>query len=245
MESPMQSRLPVEETFETFVVKYGGQLVRDLISNVHPPKNADYLFHTPSVVAELKVIEQDAVTVREMQKLNVLANSWVRRGLIPPAYGRREIALRSLPSQCQREWMHIHEVSWKRRLEDANKQIKATKIALNVPGACGILFVADDTIEPWDPNDAFTFIARVLKSRKSDGREIYSSIERIVYFSVNPRGATPDGDLNYWFSSYRYKNEEIISQFLKDFGDRWIEYHAALSDAEAIRRIQLGENTVG
>jgi len=39
--------LPVEKTFEEFVVKYGGELVSKLISNNNPLKNADYLFRSP------------------------------------------------------------------------------------------------------------------------------------------------------------------------------------------------------
>ena len=50
--------LPVEKTFEAFVIQHGGELVSKLISNKNPPKNADYLFRAPLVIAELKVVRR-------------------------------------------------------------------------------------------------------------------------------------------------------------------------------------------
>ena len=67
--------LPVEKTFEEFVAKYGGELVSKLISNNNPLKNADYLFRTPLVVAELKVVERDAFTENDKEKLQNLFHS--------------------------------------------------------------------------------------------------------------------------------------------------------------------------
>jgi hypothetical protein len=43
--------IPVEKTFEAFVVKFGGELMSSLIPSLNPPKNADYLFRTPLVTA--------------------------------------------------------------------------------------------------------------------------------------------------------------------------------------------------
>lgn len=76
--------LPVEQTFEEFVVTYGGELVTKLISNNNPLKNADYLFRTPLVVAELKVVERDAFTENDKEKLQSLFHSWVQRKPMSP-----------------------------------------------------------------------------------------------------------------------------------------------------------------
>ena len=82
--------LPVEKTFEDFIVQQGGELVSKLISNNNPPKNADYLFRNPPVIAELKVVERDGFTAQDKLKLDKLAQGWVRRRLIGPIFGTRE-----------------------------------------------------------------------------------------------------------------------------------------------------------
>src|SRR5262249_20659322 len=158
-----------EQMFEGFVVKFGGELVRDLISNSNPPQNADYLFRSPLVLAELKIVERDAFTLEDSEKLNKLFHKWMRQGLIRPMFGTWQIELRKLPTQCQQEWMRIHMMPWKRKLGAANNQIKAMKTVLNVPSACGVLFLIDDAHHSFPPMDVMTFIARTLQSTKPDG----------------------------------------------------------------------------
>lgn len=228
--------LPVEKTFEAFVIQHGGELVSKLISNKNPPKNADYLFRAPLVIAELKVVERDAFTPQDKIKLDNLVNGWIRKRLIGPIFGTRQIELRNLPPPCQREWLNLHMAPWKRKLEDANQQIKETKPLLNFPDACGILFLADDAAHSFAPPDVLAFIARTLQSRKTDGSQIYSHLDRIVYFSVNPRAVTADGmGLNFWLPAYRNENEKTVSDFLENFGQNWFQYHAALFGTKPVK----------
>ena len=50
---------------KAFVVKFGGELVGDLVPNVNPSKNADYVFRSPQVVAELKCVEREGFTEKD------------------------------------------------------------------------------------------------------------------------------------------------------------------------------------
>ena len=218
-------RIPAERTFESFVLKFGGELVSRLISNVNPSTNADYLFRLPDIVAELKCVERDAFTTDDRDKLNALALDWMRRGLIPPIFGRGRIHLRNLPPECQLEWVDLHKGPWKRKLDKANKQIKNTKALLKVPNACGILFLLDDATHSFLPKEAINFIAGVLRSKKPDGTQIYSHLDWIVYLSVNPKTVTPDGvGLNFWIPAYRHNADEGISAFLESFKHGWTRY---------------------
>ena len=229
----------VEKAFEAFVIKYGGELVSKLISNENPPKNADYLFRTPLVIAELKVVERDAFTPQDKEKLDRLVNGWIKQRLIGPIFGTAQIELRKLPPPCQRDWLGLHMAPWKRKLEDANKQIKKTKSLLNLPDACGILFLVDDSARSFAPEDVMGFIARTLQSRKSDGSQIYSHLDRIVYFSVNPRAVTKDGvGLNFWMPAYRHADERVISEFLENFRRGWVQFHADLLGTKAVQMSQ-------
>ena len=132
--------------------------------------------------------------------------------------------------------MNLHMVPWKRKLEDANKQIKATKSFLNLPDACGIAFIVDDAAHSLPPEDALNFISRVLRATKPGGGQIYSHLDRIVYFSVNPRAVTEDGKgLNFWMASYRNSNEKVISEFLDNLGRAWFEHHASSFGAKPVQ----------
>jgi hypothetical protein len=230
---------PVEKMFADLVLKYGGELVSDLVGNNNPPKNADYLFRSPLAIAELKIVGREAFTQQDQQKLTALALGWMDRGLIPRHFGTRSIELRKIPPQCQQEWLHLHMAPWKKKLEDANKQIKQTKAFLNLPDACGILFIVDDAAHSFPPIDVMGFIARNLQSRKPDGKQIYSHIDRVIYFSVNPKAVTDDGTgLNFWIPAFRNKNDQgnnPISEFLEDFRRKWAEYNAGLLGTKPVQ----------
>jgi hypothetical protein len=231
--------LPVEKTFEDFVLKYGGELVNNLVGNNNPPKNADYLFRSPLAIAELKIVQRKAFTLQDQQRLNALARVWMDKGQIPRIFGTRSIDLRNLPPQCQKEWLHVHMAPRKRKLEDANKQIKQTKASLNIPDACGILFIVDDAAHSFPPIDVMGFIARNLQSRKPDGMQIYSHIDRIIYFSVNLRAVADGGiGLHFWIPAYRNINDKEnnpVSEFLDDFRQKWIQYHAGLLGTKPVQ----------
>ena len=128
---------------------------------------------------------------------------------------------------------------WKRKLEDANKQIKETKSLLNLPDACGILFLVEDSALSFPLYDVMGFIARTLQSRKSAGSQIYSHLDRIVYFSVNPRAVTKDGvGVNFWIPAYRHVDEKLISEFLERFRKEWVQYHASLTGTSVVQKRQ-------
>jgi hypothetical protein len=229
--------LPVEKSFEEFVVSYGGKLVSTLISNNNPLKNADYLFHTPLVVAELKVVERDAFTENDREKLQNLFHSWVQRRLVGPAFGRVRIELRKLPRPCQQEWLKLHMAPWKKKLENANKQIKNTKAFLNLANACGIMFLSDDADLSFPPEDVLGFLASTLQSKKPDGSQIYSHIDRIVYFSMNPKIVTKEGvGLNFWMPAHRQPVEDqTISGFLDNFRAALVQYNARLLGTKPVQ----------
>ena len=50
--------LPIEQSFDRFVERFGGTKISDLISDqANMPLNADYIFRDHNVVAELKTLE--------------------------------------------------------------------------------------------------------------------------------------------------------------------------------------------
>jgi hypothetical protein len=214
-----------EPLFEGFIRNFGGSLVREHIDNRNPPKNADYFFRSPQIIAELKCIERDAVTADENQKLQRLFESWMRRRLIF-VMGTRTISLREVPQICQWEWLALLNASRKRRLAEANEQIKKTKSLLAMPDAKGVLFLANEARTMFDPADEMNLAAIILNSKKPDGRNIYSHLHWIVYFSVNPIDVTPDRvGRNFWLPCFREHGDTEMSEFLARLRDNWFKYH--------------------
>lgn len=222
---PQTNSTEVEPLFDGFIRSFGGSVVREIISNVNPLKNADYFFRSPSVIAELKCIERDAFTREEEEKIERLFASWRSRRLLI-VFGTRKISLRELPKVCQEELLAVLKSSRKRRLEKANNQIKETKILLGVPDARGVLFLVNDAPTFLPPLDEMNLAARILQSKKPDGNNIYSHLHWIVYFSVNPKAVTADGvGLNFWLPCFREQGDSVTGQFLQELRLAWIRYH--------------------
>jgi hypothetical protein len=137
-------RLPMEETFNEFVEKLGGELVEKALPQTAGEKRADYLFRTSRIIAELKCLERDAFTPDYYQKLQALANGWMARRLLL-VYGQVDIELKKLPAQCQTEWLRLLEQPLNRAIVSrANRQIRETKNFLRWPDAKGVLFIANE-----------------------------------------------------------------------------------------------------
>jgi hypothetical protein len=99
------------------------------------------------------------------QKLLTLLQEWSRRGLIR-VYGRAQIALRSLPKQCQDEWMQIYEAPIQKHIfSDANKQIREAKQCLRIPDAKGVVLIANEGHIFPSTADLLTYVARILKKK--------------------------------------------------------------------------------
>ena len=97
---------------------------------------------------------------------------------------------------------------------------------LNLPNACGILFLVRNAPSSIPPVEEMSFIQRILQSKKEDRiTPVYSHIERIVYFSVKPRAITSDGiGWNFWIPAYRTTDEPAVTDFLERFRQGWVRH---------------------
>lgn len=76
-------KINIDIEFAQCVRNIKGQVLDDILDK--PTfKNADYWFPEYKTIAELKRFDKDLLSKREFKaKINDLANSWVKRGLIP------------------------------------------------------------------------------------------------------------------------------------------------------------------
>jgi hypothetical protein len=234
------SQVTVESTFDNFVRNIGGELVRNLIPNRNPCSNADYMFGSASVVAELKCLENETFTAEYERKMQRLADSWTHRRLLV-MHGKRQINLRTLPLQCQAEWLRILEAPIQKHVvAAANKQIRATKERLGLPNAKGLLLIASDGNCSLQPYDFMCLLGRVLKKRDEHGAPQYSSIHGIAYFSVTMKVQVPavEPSASFWIGGARASSDIQLQTFIDTLEEQFYAHICNLYRCP-IRRITL------
>src|ERR1700729_4296029 len=80
---PMRPPDPLQNLLDPFVKQCGGELVAEVLGKgTDLPQNADYLFRSAGVIAELKSLEDDTFGESFRAKMGDLAVCWQRRGLL-------------------------------------------------------------------------------------------------------------------------------------------------------------------
>lgn len=217
----MNGKLDVERTFAAFVRCYGGgEVVEDLVGPSPPYPNADYLFRSVGVVAELKRLAEDKSQDAALRsKISALYHSWMEEGLVGLAYGQVQIQSHTLPIQCQRELMEICAKPLKYLIQTANRQIKSTIAKLSVDGGKGLLIVANDGNYLLEPHATLDVIGRVLGKR-------YRSINSIIYFTVNVyvESDPGSGPTLVWLHAARDSIPAVDYHFVDDLFTAWRAY---------------------
>ncbi|MGH9969784.1 MAG: hypothetical protein ACREBG_18595 [Pyrinomonadaceae bacterium] len=228
----MISRPPyisVEPAFDEFVTSFGGAKVSTLIDKRRdfkgsPPLNADYLFAADNVIAELKCLEEDTYSAGEFKELfNSLVTDWQDRGMLQWRLfgGPILVQSRDLPVECQLELEKLINRRLRKVVTKANKQIRLTKETLGLTDAKGLLLLVSDGNYFLRPKHVLGFVGRILRER-------FSSINSIVYFTVNAAVDVPtiDRDGLIWIQSFRDNLEPVASEFLSRLRAGWFQHLA-------------------
>jgi len=237
----------VKETFDKFVQEFGGELVRNLLpKNKDIPLNADYLFSKESIIAELKCLEKNDYGSKELEKkFNTIHSKWIRNGLVKPGQiNTRAIDVPQLPLRCQNDLFKLTGRQIIGHIDKANGQIKETKKSLEIPDAKGLLLLVNDGNYLLEHGLALQFIARRLKPA-------YTSIDKFVYFTVNLRALSPNGNMvKVWFDAHSRENvNEISDTFTNSLRREWLSFmqmktgetfiETELQSIEAIDKLML------
>ncbi len=178
----MSEERTLESIVDPFVKRLGGERVSDIIGNINPQASADYLFRRYGVIAELKSVQAGTFTEPFRRKLTNLLNRWQREGKVI-VYGTAQLNSSQLPAQCREElFSAMAESLQKHIVAAANVQIRSTKKLLNMPDAKGLLWVASDGNEYFQPHVLSYLLKRILK-KTVDGQPAYSSLNGLAYFS--------------------------------------------------------------
>jgi hypothetical protein len=215
----------LESIVDPFVERVGGERISAIVGNNNPAKNADYLFRTHNVIAELKSLQAGTFVESIQRKMTELSTRWQReRKLI--VYGTAKIESSRLSPECREEMFSVmSEALQKHVVFAANDQIKSTKKVLSMPDAKGLLWVASDGNEFLQPNVLWFLLHRILQKKKQNGEPAYSSIHGLAYFSPRMLAQIPGAaePALLWFSGYRQPDQQLKA-CLDQLSEEWPKY---------------------
>lgn len=210
----------IEATFTDFIRAYGGEVGGDIFGASPDFANADYVFRSPKVVAELKRLVGDKSEDAEIrQKISSRFRHWVNRGLVPLRYGRFRAQLSDFPLECQREILAIFAAPLRRRILKANKQIKSTLGKLGMSDGQGMLIIANDGNFALDPDASLYLIGKILGQQ-------FRHINSIVYFTVNMFASSNLGEMPamVWIHGARDSIPAVDHHFVDHLFAEWRAY---------------------
>jgi hypothetical protein len=218
----------VEALFSEYVEYYGGKIVSKLDINKTDRQNADYLFNTPDVIAELKTFKKDVFSETEdIPRLEDLFTKWIENKTIT-GDELRDYTFRGkpLPNACLQDLINMASKTIERAIYKANRQIEETKKTFGRANSNGIVFLINDG-NYFFSNQGFLAVIANLIGRKFED----ASFDVIVYITVNQVTRREDSQLDYtvWIPIYTKADENgktIVSDelhhFVNDFGSKFL-----------------------
>lgn len=210
--------IPVEQTWREFVRSVGGQVVEEVLPEPRTFENADFLFRSHSVVAELKEIQTEfarSPSVLEgfralIERLMGEDPNW--RPLLLGGSGE-------YPKWFQAEFVRLFRPAVTRVLKKANRQIRETKVHFGIKEPAGMLIFVNDGFTELEPH-----FVRALACDALVGS--YSSVDCFLYMTVNRYVEVTGSNVPrlLWMLSYSERASDSLVQFIDDLGKKWFTF---------------------
>jgi hypothetical protein len=216
-----------EARFDEFIKELGG----DRIPPAKTPgeQRADYLFGrcaalSIDVVLELKSLDEEGYEPY-LAKLKAMTSEWRRTGKLV-VVGQAAVNYRDLSPELRSDWDAILYPFVQNLIRKANRQIKKTKIDLNLPDAKGVILCANEGNYAHFPTDFLTIVSRLFNPK----RKQYTSTDSVEYFSTPGVGlASVAGiaDGAGWFiGAQREPKDPVLETFRANMRQRYGEWLA-------------------
>jgi len=216
----------VEEIFNQFVKEIDGELISNIITDTNETPNADYIFKNKNIIAELKCFQKDIFGSNDTERFITLLESWTKKGLSPEltfpmlVNGQFPIEFKSYILQVARK--SIDSV-----IRKANRQIRETKKAMNMPKAIGLVLLCNDGNYFLENNYFFGLICNLMENKYQN-----SEIDGFVYFTVNQTSRSSEDELDYnvWLPAYRKQADDKLVDFVDQLGSKFMnEFYTKLT----------------
>ena len=214
------SRIAVETELDQCIAEIGGVRVSDLVGQSPNFSAADYMFDEDEVVVELKCLEENKIDDEAItEKASLLYAEALRDGTAPVvAFGTVRLTTDGFPESFVRKLAELYRRPIQGVIKKANKQIRQTKQHLNRPRHKGLLLLVNDGHQALDPSHVMWLLHETFR------RNSYSSINSVVFFTVNLLAKKPDidRDLLVWIPANIPDRDPCPSALLKRLQESWI-----------------------
>jgi len=208
--------IQIEPAFNEVVRNCGGLVLEEALPYAPDFQNADYVFHSELVIAELKCLSDDNIqSESNLAKASRVVREGNQKGSVPFSEFDMENWKR-MPKDMQTNLYRVFTANVKRRISKANKQIRETRENLGLSEYAGLLLIANDGVTSLNPA---SFIHAVQLALQQDFREI----RHFVFFTVNLyakiRGVSVPS--LFWISFDMEDGRTIDPIFLDALGVSW------------------------
>lgn len=217
----------IEKLFSEYVEFYGGIVIEKLADNKVDRQNADYLFESPQIIAELKTFEKDIFSGKEdFSRFEELLKKWLENGMITEKeFSDYAFRGEPLPNKCNEDLIERASRTIERAIHKANKQIAESKKTFNKETANGIIFLINDGNYFFSTEGILTVIGNLIGRKFKE-----SSFDVVIYLTINQATRKENSELDYnvWIPIYTKVDEageSIVSDelhnFVNDFGEKF------------------------
>jgi len=206
-----------EKLFDRFVDRVGGTRVAALIAKNPTFDNADYLFESANVIAELKCLRADFATAPEFKQKTVeLGAIYIGEGRM--AFGAL-FGAKPMPREFVNDALRLLRPPLARVLKKANRQLRETKSHLGRGDATGVALIVNDGFITLEPHFVVGLISNILLNS-------YSSIDAFVYITINHYVLLPKQGVAalLWAPTYSDRAPDSLCVFLNELGAQWRGY---------------------
>jgi hypothetical protein len=233
--------IAIEKEFDDCVKKMGGEKISEIVGPSPKFLNADYMFGEYDVIAELKCLQGDKIKDDRLRdKASKIYERYLRQGKAPVVvFGTRRITTEGFPDEFRREIGELYRQPIHTVIKKANQQIRETKEHLEKESSHGLLILANDGHTALDPSHAMWILHETFT------RYSFSSIDSIIYFTVNLKAEHPgiDKDILVWIPSHRSPENKCPEQLLNRLQKNWFD-HVGNITGEVIEEIQASDQSV-
>ncbi|MDX2367054.1 MAG: hypothetical protein QNK36_01395 [Colwellia sp.] len=216
MNDNQQCSSNIELFFDDFLSCINGRRVDDTLSEEVDFSNADYRIDGANCLIELKTLvnnpSDDGSFIRKLSKLN---KSAFEKSL------NQDNKTEKIADDIFNHFLEsIEDATYpriKKIITKANKQIRETKINLELTSYFGIVWIVNESNILLDPE--------VLKNQviKALGTTSLSSVQAVIISNVNLLVGIKDKELShlYWIPIFRAEPDECVWQIVHVIGQAW------------------------
>jgi hypothetical protein len=206
--------IATELNVSRFIKSVGGSRVDERLAQ--PTfENADYIFDRQKVIIELKILETEfGETVSFLQKEDRIHKEMAGR------FGFGQIIRMERPVHefYAAKKLEIYRAPLARIARKANRQIRATKAALNGTEIRGILWLVNDNFRSVSVDLVFSVLCRILNGANSQ-------IRALIYVT-NHYVDVPQSDYAnlLWAPAYADHSADDLPDFVDWLGSKWGDF---------------------